>query len=62
VKAIPVILVTVLEEKLRGLRLGASEYLTKPLNMDALLGAIQRCRQSGNHPPDIDSKNELSHV
>jgi len=48
--------------KLRGLRLAAAEYLPKPLNMDALYGAIQRCRRGGNRPPDITSKIELSHV
>jgi CheY-like chemotaxis protein len=50
VSAVPVILITVLEEKLRGLRLGAAEYLTKPINIEALTGAIQRCRQRASLP------------
>jgi PAS domain S-box-containing protein len=47
---VPVILITVLEEKLRGFRLGAAEYLTKPINIEALTGAIQRCRQRASLP------------
>jgi len=61
VNSIPVIVITVLEDKLHGLRLGAAEYLTKPINSDALTGAVQRCRQRGNVHRS-DSFPEVSHA
>jgi PAS domain S-box-containing protein len=39
---IPVIVVSVLDERGMGLALGASEYLTKPVEKDALIAALRR--------------------
>jgi len=39
---IPVIIVSILDEKHRGLALGASEYLNKPVGREALVGALRR--------------------
>jgi signal transduction histidine kinase/ActR/RegA family two-component response regulator len=39
---IPVIVVTIVDERSRGLALGASEYLVKPVARDQLLGALSR--------------------
>jgi CheY-like chemotaxis protein len=39
---IPVIVVTIVDERSRGLALGASEYLMKPVARDQLLGALSR--------------------
>jgi len=61
VNSIPVIVITVLEDKLHGLRLGAAEYLTKPINSEALTGAVQRCRQRANIQAD-GSLPEVSHA
>ena len=39
---IPVVVVSVVNERARGVSLGASEYLVKPVSRDALLGALAR--------------------
>jgi PAS domain S-box-containing protein len=39
---IPVILLTIVEEKALGFRLGAADYLVKPLDEDAILSALRR--------------------
>jgi signal transduction histidine kinase/ActR/RegA family two-component response regulator len=39
---IPVIVVSIVDERTRGLALGAREYLIKPVGRDALLGALAR--------------------
>ena len=39
---VPVVIVTVVEEKEVGLALGAVDYLVKPINRDALLGCLSR--------------------
>jgi Response regulators consisting of a CheY-like receiver domain and a winged-helix DNA-binding domain len=39
---IPVIVVTIVDERSRGLAMGASEYLMKPVARDQLLGALSR--------------------
>ncbi|WP_133543702.1 GAF domain-containing protein [Microbacterium sp. BK668] len=39
---IPVIVVSMLDERTRGLTLGASDYLVKPVARDAIVGALQR--------------------
>jgi signal transduction histidine kinase/DNA-binding response OmpR family regulator len=41
-KDIPVIIVSVLEGRDRGFKLGASDYLPKPIDPDRLIGAIKR--------------------
>jgi DNA-binding response OmpR family regulator len=39
---IPVIVVSIVDERSRGLGLGALDYLTKPVGRDELLGALRR--------------------
>jgi PAS domain S-box-containing protein len=41
---IPVIMVTMVDDKTRGYSLGATEYLTKPVDRDALAKALKRYR------------------
>ncbi|HEU4672825.1 MAG TPA: response regulator [Candidatus Limnocylindrales bacterium] len=41
-RAVPVVIVTVVEEKEIGLALGAVDYLIKPIDRDALLGTLAR--------------------
>jgi CheY-like chemotaxis protein len=41
---LPVIIVSILDEKSRGLAAGAVEYLTKPVGRDDLLDALRRLR------------------
>ncbi len=59
-KGIPVILITVLEEQQRGLNQGAAEYLTKPINMEALQRAVERCRRLGTR--NSAPAEEISHA
>ncbi len=40
--AIPVVILSVLDDRRKGLRLGADAYLTKPLNVDEILSTIER--------------------
>lgn len=40
---IPVVIVSVLDQQTLGFRLGASDYLVKPVERDALLRALKRC-------------------
>jgi adenylate cyclase len=39
---IPIVLVTIMDEKKRGFALGAADYLVKPLDRDALVRALRR--------------------
>ncbi len=49
---IPVILITIVDKQALGFRLGASDYLVKPLDDKAVLGALQRLsRTQGNSGP-----------
>lgn len=41
-RAVPVIIVSILDEKSRGLTLGASDYLVKPVGREELVGALRR--------------------
>jgi signal transduction histidine kinase/CheY-like chemotaxis protein len=41
--AIPVIIVSILDERAKGLTLGAAEYLVKPVSREELLEALARC-------------------
>jgi adenylate cyclase len=43
---IPVVLVTIVDDKNRGFSLGASEYLIKPIDRDKLLSALRRLSAS----------------
>jgi CheY-like chemotaxis protein len=44
---IPVIIVSVLEEKEMAFALGASDYLLKPIEREALLAALRKCVPAG---------------
>jgi signal transduction histidine kinase/DNA-binding response OmpR family regulator len=44
--AIPVIMLTIVEERQRGYALGATDYLTKPIDRGRLMGALQRFRST----------------
>jgi DNA-binding response OmpR family regulator len=48
---IPVVIVSVLDQPTLGFRLGASDYLVKPVERDALLHALKRCSARGNESP-----------
>ncbi|MBA2449851.1 MAG: response regulator, partial [Chloroflexi bacterium] len=53
---IPVIVVSMLDERGKGFTLGAAEYLVKPVQRDALLGAIRRAVRAAPdaaQPPSI---------
>jgi DNA-binding response OmpR family regulator len=39
--AVPVIVVSIVDERARGLAMGASAYLVKPVHRDALVGALR---------------------
>jgi DNA-binding response OmpR family regulator len=39
--AVPVIVVSIVDERARGMALGASAYLVKPVQRDILLGALR---------------------
>ncbi|HEV3462666.1 MAG TPA: ATP-binding protein [Actinomycetota bacterium] len=41
--AIPVVVVSILDERARGLALGAAEYLVKPVSREGVLDALARC-------------------
>ena len=47
-RGIPVVIVTVVDEKDVGLALGASDYLVKPIERDALLGSLRRIAHAAN--------------
>jgi CheY-like chemotaxis protein len=40
---IPVVVVSILDERGRGLALGAAEYLVKPVSREGVLKALARC-------------------
>jgi signal transduction histidine kinase/DNA-binding response OmpR family regulator len=42
-KGIPVVLVTIIDQRSLGASLGADEYIVKPVNKATLLAAVQRC-------------------
>ena len=41
-RAVPVVIVSILDERHRGLSLGAADYLIKPVAREALIGALRR--------------------
>ena len=45
--AIPVIMISISDEKSRGLALGAANYLVKPVDRDLLAGALEPYRAGG---------------
>ncbi len=46
---IPVVLQTMINERNMGLALGASDYLTKPIDMKRLTAALQRFKSGRSH-------------
>ena len=48
--AIPVIVVSILDERARGLALGATEYLVKPVSREVVLDALARCEAEAAWP------------
>ena len=59
--SIPVIMISIVDERSRGLSEGASEYLVKPVQKDALLDAIRRnvrCADKACHCLIIDDEYE----
>ena len=56
---IPVIMHTILGEKIKGFALGASEYLTKPLDHKRLTSSLQRYRARNGKFPDTPLNNIL---
>jgi signal transduction histidine kinase/ActR/RegA family two-component response regulator len=50
---IPVIIVSIVDEPARGLRLGAAAYLTKPVRRDDLLAALRRAGVLGAPAPPL---------
>jgi CheY-like chemotaxis protein len=47
----PVVMLTILDEKNTGFALGASEYLTKPIDRDRLVAALTRSALGGSDRP-----------
>ena len=41
-RTVPVVVVSILDEKSRGMALGAAEYLVKPVGREDLVGALRR--------------------
>ena len=50
---IPVVMLTVLDERNRGFALGATEYLTKPVDRDRLVAILQRFRREAAGTPAL---------
>jgi signal transduction histidine kinase len=48
--AIPVVVVSILDEHTRGLALGAAEYLVKPVSREGVLEALARCGPEATWP------------
>jgi PAS domain S-box-containing protein len=55
---IPVVMITVLDEKPLGFELGATGYLTKPVDRDRLTGLLQRVAPHGAHAPVLIVEDE----
>jgi CheY-like chemotaxis protein len=45
---IPVIMLSILDERDKGMALGATEYLTKPVDTDQLIRLVRTCLQQGS--------------
>jgi CheY-like chemotaxis protein len=50
---VPVVLLTVLGDKEMGYALGAADYLTKPIDAEALLRAIERVQAGRRRPAEV---------
>ena len=51
---IPILILSIIEDRQHGLRLGADEYLTKPLDTEKLLSTIANLLQESRFPPSSD--------
>jgi signal transduction histidine kinase/ActR/RegA family two-component response regulator len=61
--SIPVIVISVADEKPLGIRRGAYDYLTKPLDIDQFQAVIQRCKDEFESlRKSSEREGELSHV
>jgi len=47
--AIPVIVITIVDQRATGALLGADEYIVKPVKKETLLAAVERCLSKRNH-------------
>ena len=67
-KDIPVFVLTMTNEKSLGYALGAAQFLTKPVNKDALLGLLRQYKRHPNHchvlmiDDDADNRNLIRRV
>jgi signal transduction histidine kinase/DNA-binding response OmpR family regulator len=64
---IPVVLVTILDERTRGLALGAADYLVKPVDRERLLGVLRDlCPRAAGRlllvDDDADTRARLRHI
>ncbi len=50
----PVVVVSVVDERARGLEEGATEYLIKPVSRDALVGALARAGPAAMSQPHTE--------
>ncbi|MGH3100927.1 MAG: response regulator, partial [Thermoleophilia bacterium] len=48
--AIPVVVVSILDERGRGLALGAADYLVKPVSREGVLDVLARCGPEAQWP------------
>jgi DNA-binding response OmpR family regulator len=59
--AIPVVIVSVLDERVKGLSLGAADYLLKPISREAILDALARAgvrsEPLGTAAPELGSEH-----
>jgi PAS domain S-box-containing protein len=56
--SIPVIMLTMVDEKNLGYALGATEYLMKPLDRERLIGVLRRCLRDAERPVLIVEDDE----
>lgn len=59
---IPVVIASMIDEKNRGLGLGASEYLLKPLDRNRLLNILQSLRKEATLPPVEAAPKQAAYV
>ena len=58
---IPILILSIVEDRERGLALGAEEYLTKPVETSTLLSAVRSLLQRSKIQPDVETTTSLSH-
>jgi len=65
-KDIPVIMVSMVDDRSQGYTLGATDYLTKPVDRNRLLGSIRKHRREGGRlllvEDDVDTRNMLARI